>query len=372
MKKNKNKNIILIIIFIFFLYVPTISYILLKDNIQNVNYEKRKLAEMPKLSISTIDKFPKKFDKYFNDHLPYRSYIVNNWRNLNYLLFNDSIGNIVLVGKNKNNENWLFYDNIKNGDAISFIDGRKKVVQEDLDLFLSTVKEETKKLKKKNVDLYYVFCPNKSSVYSQNLPNNVNVEEDYLKIVYNYLIDNNVKNFYYAIDLLKDASKKYETYYRTDTHWNNYGSYIYIQDFINKLYKKEILENPIVKQSFIYSNNKDLHKLMGVSVKIKENNTEISYSNKRKPTSKDIKLKKGIAIVYENDKYLLDETILLVGDSFTGFSNEYLSSIYKKIIKVPYKVYTPEDKLIEKYHPDKLIYIRVERSAPKSLIYKFL
>ena len=107
MKNKKVLNYIYIVIFISVLYIPTISHIFLKDYIKTKNVEKRVLAEKPNLNINNIESYPKQYDDYYNDHIPYRSFIVNNWRNLHYLIFDESLDDRVIIGKNEKNEPWL-------------------------------------------------------------------------------------------------------------------------------------------------------------------------------------------------------------------------------------------------------------------------
>lgn len=372
MKKKKTLNIILISIFIFFLYIPSVTYIFLKNKITTENLENRTLAPRPSFSIDTITSFPKQFEDYYNDHLPYRNNIVINWRNLHYKIFDESLDDKVLIGKNENNEPWLFYDNIKKDDEISFIDGRKTVTQEEMDTNLRRIKEETQKLKDKKIDLYYIICPNKSTIYSQYLPKIVNISEDYFIKIYNYLKDNGVNNLYYSVDLLKEASKIHETYYRTDTHWNSYGAFLYVKDILNGIYGKEILKETSIEESFFDSNDRDLHKFMGISIKIKENKLNVSYENKKSLTPKRVETNNGYAEVFENKDYLINETVLLVGDSFTTASSPYFISLYKKVIRVQFNWTKYDKELVEMFNPDKIFYIRVERSLPESLNFEFI
>lgn len=372
MKKKQILNYILLSIFLFFLYAPNISILFLNNKVKNENLENRKLAEMPSFNIDTITTFPKLFEEYYNDNLPYRYYIVTNWRNMHYKIFDESLDDKVLIGKNENNEPWLFYDNFKKDDEISFIDGRKIVKQEDIEKNLNRMKEETEKLKAKKIDLFYILCPNKSTIYSQYLPSTVSVSEDYFSQVYKYLKENGVNNIYYSIDLLKEASKEHETYYRTDTHWNSYGAFVYIKEIINNLYGKEILKETDIEETFFDSFNKDLHKFMGISINIKENKLVVSYNNKNTITPKKIDTNNGYAEYYENKNYLINETVFLIGDSFTTAASQYFVSIYKEVIIVKFNATKYDKMLVDMFKPDKIFYLRVERSLPDSLNFEFI
>ena len=279
MNNNKKNNKVLLIIFIFALYVPTITFFFIKNNINYDNNEKRKLAEKPTLSLSKIQSYPKEFDLYYNDNLPYRNYIIKNWRTMNYLIFNEAIDERVLIGKNELNEPWLFYDN-KKDDEISYINGKKTVDEKKINNIANVIKLQTKKLKDKDIDLYYIIAPNKSSVYSEYLPKNVEVKDDYFEKAYKLIKNKGITNVYYDLNILKESKKNFETYYRTDTHWNDYGTYIYIKNILNKIYKKNLFLNEKISQEVVDSNSGDLHTFLGVSVNIKDTQTNVDFSNK--------------------------------------------------------------------------------------------
>ena len=371
MKKNKVINYILISIFIFILYIPTISHFFLKDYIKSDNLENRNLASKPELQFKSITDYPQLWDSYYNDNLPYRNYIVNNWRNINYILFRKSLDNRIIIGKNKKNETWLFYDNIEDKDEISYIDGRKKVNQAELDYTINQMKQQTQQLKKMNIDIYYIIGPNKSTVYSQNLPSQVNVKKDYFLKVHDYLKDNGINNLFYSVSILKKAGKKHETYYRTDTHWNDYGTYIYTKELIKRIYNKDIVGNQKIHEKYIKSTGKDLHNFTGLSLKILENNIEVSYSN-NKIKKEHIEEDYGSVNIYKNKNYKLDETILLIGDSYNKALVKHLCAIYKKVIQFQINSSKYDEKVLRQYHLDKIFYIRVERSTPESLNFEFV
>ena len=55
---------------------------------------------------------------------------------------NESIDNRVILGKSSKNDIWIFFDNEKDGDEISFIDGRKKINYSELDIITNKLKQE--------------------------------------------------------------------------------------------------------------------------------------------------------------------------------------------------------------------------------------
>ncbi len=372
MKKLKNNNFILIIIFIAVLYLPSITNFFVKDSIKSINLEKRNLAVKPTLTFRNITSFPDEWDNYYNDNLPYRNNIVNNWRNLHFKLLNESIDNRVILGKSSKNDIWIFFDNEKDGDEISFIDGRKKINYSELDIITNKLKQEKIKLNKKNIDIYYIICPNKSTIYSENLPKQIKVNNDYFLEAYNYFEKNGIDNMFYSTNIFNTSNKKYETYYRTDTHWNDYGSYIYVKEFLKKIYGKDIIGNQRIKYSYNDNSIRDLHMYSGISSKIKDNIAIVKYDNKNNIRKKVINKDNKPYTIYTNDKYLKEETILFIGDSFSESAIKHLSAVYKKVIYVQIKDGSYDEKMIEQYKPNKIIYMRVERTTPNSLNFEII
>lgn len=369
MKENKKTNYIFLAIFLFMLYAPTTSFFFLKDVVGEENLEKRTLTEKPILSFSNLADFPKQWDAYYNDHLPYRNQIVTNWRNMHFVLLNESVSDRVIVGKDSNNESWLFYNDKKDGDEISFIDGRKKLDTKVLDDVANKVKGETDKLKDKGMGLYYIVGPNKSVIYSKNLPSQIGVKDDYFVAANNYFQKNGVENIFYSPETLKNAAEEHEVYWRTDTHWNDYGGYVYVRELMKKIYGEDVIGDRSVAERYIDTNHHDLHGFTGLSLAIKDNDVQVSYGYEPRAAKETVG--KSEINVYENENYLKDETVLLLGDSFTSSTVKHFASTYRKTVVLKLNDSAYDKKLLEQYQPSKVFCVRVERKTPAALIFSF-
>ena len=367
---KKNFNYYYLSVFLFFLYAPTILFFFFKDN-SSINNENRNLSSKPELSFKNILNYPKQYDDYYNDNLPFRNNIINNLRNLHFILFKESIDDRVVIGKNEKNETWLFYDSIIDHDDLSCIDGRREVDNDLIDELSNKMKEQTKKLKDKGIDLYYIVGPNKSTIYSNYLPKSIVVKDDYFSKVNDILKNKDVNNLYYSIDLLKDSSKEYETYYRTDTHWNQYGSYIYLKEILKEIYNDDVLKYDKLDSKFINSFGKDLHNFLGVSFSIKDNDINIKYENDKIEEEK-INDDLGNYTIYQNDEYVKDETVLLIGDSFTEGIVKHIVQIYKNVIWIHTNNMSYSEEVLDKYDISKIFYVVVERKTPNNLFIDFI
>jgi len=105
-KLLKWESIALIAVFLCIIYIPWVDNFFDIDSTQAL-VEKRELIAMPTLSLEkeSIEKFPKRFDAYYNDHFGFRNLLVRYNALSNYLLFNVSTTQRITVGK----EGWLFF-----------------------------------------------------------------------------------------------------------------------------------------------------------------------------------------------------------------------------------------------------------------------
>ena len=86
MKKNKTVNIIIIIVFLLIIFLPQLLFWIFGNNEEVSNTENRVLKSKPKFELSNIVDYPKQFDDYYNDHLPFRDNLRKYWSLINYKL----------------------------------------------------------------------------------------------------------------------------------------------------------------------------------------------------------------------------------------------------------------------------------------------
>ena len=219
----KNKFAIILILFLCFLIMPNIIYRIFYKNFDHTNYENRTLASKPILVLTNINEYPKKYEEYFNDYLPFRNELVK-LKNLNDIfVFKNIIHGGVLLGKAK----WLF---LKDSNLTEKYIGIEKYnfTEKELEKAKNNLIHFRDELKKKNIDFIFMVCPDKQFIYSECMP-------DYIKrkstkngtdIFVEYIKDNtDIKVVYPKEELLK-YKDKYQLYYKYDAHWNTLGAYI--------------------------------------------------------------------------------------------------------------------------------------------------
>lgn len=349
----KKKDLFIVIIFIMFLTLPSISYWFLKDKMNTTNYENRNLYEKPELTFKDITDFPKNYENYFNDHLPFKNEIRKTRTKILYDVFNISSSSRVIVGE----DDWLFYNGayVNDGDSISDYRKTTKYSKQEKEEFKKSLLKTKNILEEKNIDFYILVIPNKENVYSDKLENIIkrsnntkSITEDLIE----YLQEKSNLNIIYPKEQLIAGRNKNDTYYKYDTHWNNYGAYLGVTYLMKKIDNDfEIPEVTITKEPI----SGDLASMNLMSEKKNYEPIVHGFYDNIIYKCDDIDGYKKC----NSDNALYDKTIIFVGDSFRTATVQYLSKLYKKSIFLHKRDYNED--FIKKYDADIVIYEVVER-----------
>jgi hypothetical protein len=184
--------------------------------------------DAPSFELKKIDEFPGRYESYFNDTFGFRKFLIrlnNLWQ---VSLFDHSPDPKVIVGK----KGWLYYnsDEVDIGDGITMKDYRGLAPFTDPDLLLiqSTLDRRRKELADRGIAYVVAVAPNKSSVYGEYLPDYITRVRDTTRLdqVVSWL---GAHSRFALVDLrraLIQGKSAYPTYYKTNSHWNNYGAFL--------------------------------------------------------------------------------------------------------------------------------------------------
>ena len=194
--------------------------------LETENHEKRELAARPALSPENYAAYPSEFDRYVNDHLPFRNSLINLNTQIDYFLFHRATNPNVILGK----DNWLFYDNPGDGNPIANYRGEDLVSAEELSQIAWNFMQQRDFLAAQGREFVIFFAPNKERVYPEYMPERFGAPaEDYkLKQLVEYLRTYTDLNVVYPCAQLMEAKSQVREnlYSKTDTHWNDVGGYI--------------------------------------------------------------------------------------------------------------------------------------------------
>lgn len=354
--KLKNKFGVILILFLCFLIMPNIIYRIFYKNFDHTNYENRTLASKPIFMSTNINEYPKKYEEYFNDYLPFRNELVK-LKNLNDIfVFKNIISDRVLLGKNK----WLFTKNVNSIGKYMGIE-RYYFTKEELEVAKNNLIHFRDELKKKNIDFILMVCPDKQFIYSEYMP-------DYIKrksiksgtdIFVEYIKNNiDIKVVYPKEELLK-YKDKYQLYYKYDNHWNNLGAYIgyselmkslniYV-DNINNVNIKSLSANERFNFDIYHYN--DMANMLSLS-KIKYYNDDKAYiiSNyitKNYDTNYYISWDN---FSFNSKSYKSKDNIMIIRDSYAMNMYDYIATGFKQSEFI--YIDTFKNKNITEYNPD--------------------
>lgn len=349
----KKKDLIITIIFICILIMPNVLYWLSYDNMDHTNYENRNLFEKPVLKFSKILEFSSAFENYYNDNLAFKNEIRINYSNFLYHKFNMSSNKRVIIGK----DGWLFYNSVGDGDSMN--DYRK------VNNYSFDKKENIKnnlvgiynKLEKIGSEFYIFVAPNKENVYSEFMPNMINVNKKNtctpVEDLLNYLDENTELNIVYPKESLIDNKKTFDTYYKFDTHWNNYGAYIGTLELIKTINPSFELSNINIEKT---DNGGDLSNMILMSNYLSNKEPIVldflSHIQPECQNKDNLKFCSASNAIY-------NKTLLVIGDSFREGTVQYLSKVYSNTIFVHIDHY--DDSIFYKYNPNIVVYETVER-----------
>ncbi len=352
--------------------------------------ESRNLRENRKKSNSisfyekVFQKGLKEFEKYFEKSFPFRSLLLSE-RNYFYAKYlGISPVDRVIVGKKK----WLFLKRLnESGKEIDYSVSIEKFKKGELEYWFKIFNERYQFLKKREIKFLIVIVPNKSTIYSEHLP------DSYRKVtggvraeqLTEYLSNNSDVQVLNLRDLLLSKKVNREVYHRTDSHWNHYGAWLAYREIVkyfSELFKC-ITPTPFEdfpKREMAGASRTDLASMLALNRSLyKEKIRRLFTPSGEKIIQsrlKNFKYKKVRTSVFRNKNGMLPKTIM-IHDSFGNGLKKYMSTSFCEIIFLLDWGFNFFPDLIEREKPSIVIYEIAERffyrpipSPPESEIVK--
>jgi len=217
-------------LWLLFIYFP-LAHSLLNITANSPAEENRQMNKKPQLRWDALPGYLEKYTHYYNDFFPCRGHFIFLQSYLKLKLLGIPATDKVLIGKKQ----WLFFH--KNNNQPSTVDYYRNLdpfTESELRAWKEVLQARQKWLASRGIDYLFLIIPNKNTIYPEYMP-------DYIKKVGPYsrmdqLLDYIKKHStIYIPDLrpsLRAAKGKYLLYYRTDTHWNDYGAFIGHQELL--------------------------------------------------------------------------------------------------------------------------------------------
>ena len=160
---------------------------------------------------------------YISDHFALRRPLATLWAGLNAKVFNTSVEEQVMLGK----DGWLFYtDTADDSMGVGLEDSLLRHAANNLALVQEYLEAE-------GMDFCFVMAPNKGSLYPEMLPGYV--ESKHGNANASRLIPMLKKAGVNNVDLFSAFDGKEILYYKTDSHWNSKGAALAADEILNSL-----------------------------------------------------------------------------------------------------------------------------------------
>jgi len=225
--KRKASSMLLIAAFLAVLFCPHILWGTLSGSYDGENLEKRTLAERPTLSLEEIAAYPKAYEEYYNDHLPFRDWLIKTYNSMMVHVFHTSSSKDVILGK----DGWLFYGSSTDGTSRQCYDGSMLFAAEELEQIAANLTKTKDRLAQQGTEFVVFIAPSKERVYSEYMPDYMGEPAQLcmLNQVISYLRSHTDVRVVCPLEEMlayKQEHPQQLLFYQTDTHWNDLGSYI--------------------------------------------------------------------------------------------------------------------------------------------------
>ncbi len=238
MKKHSLAQIIILAAFVLGICLPLPLWLVLGGRLKGGIFagggEMRDLAQMPVLTAENYASFPREFEAYLNDHMPFRDALITTGSVSDYLLFGTSSGKVI-VGE----DGWLFYGAKDDGDPVADYRGENLFTKNQLADIAKRLCDMRDELAGKGIEFVVFLAPNKERMYSEYMPKEYGApaEKYRYKQLYEYLRDNTDIKVINSMDALMAAKEKTQIpiWYKTDTHWNDVGAYVGSRELLSSL-----------------------------------------------------------------------------------------------------------------------------------------
>lgn len=246
----------------------------------------------------------------------------------------------VLLGKN----NWLFYKTELDGHPLWDYMGINHFTDDELSAIAANLVSMRDGFNERGVDFYVTALPNKEIIYEEYMPDTVARVDTVSRAeqLANYIWDNTNLVYVYPKQALLDAKAEGQIYYQTDTHWNQKGAFVGMQQLMHEAYGVEAKDLDSV--SFDITSHDlagDLAVIGGVADKYNIDTTYVFDAD-----------------TADKAQYR-DEVALVVGDSFSGFLSTIAKGYYKEVHWIYTKDFTMS--MLDEYDADVVIWESVER-----------
>ena len=349
----KKRQFLFLIAFILLTFAPVPVYPLLKERIGHKNTENKAAAAFPELTPGNYTTFPRRFEEWLSDNLPFKTQFIELFRGFQFLAGTDYEQSDVIRGKEEN----LFYrvtvDNYKGLEQFS--EQELETIQNHLSGFFGRMEESGTQC------LLYI-APDKQQILSRYMPDRFRRVSEVSRgdRTAEWLSERISQTVLYPKQKLTEISMTHPVYFKTDTHWNELGGAAAAAQ-IRAAFSGTDAPEDIPAYHFYEEKGKDLAMMLGLSDRIREENAVLIDFNDNVESHKAETREYG-RIQRFTSNAPVHKKLMIIGDSFSEY---FLRSAIHDVDEVLFVTYGQLSLIdFEAEKPDYLVVMLVERNLP--------
>jgi hypothetical protein len=333
----------------------------------------RSMLPPPGIDRASMQNFFRSFESFFCDRLPYRERLLRTKAKLNLYAGKFLNPDLVILGK----DGWLFFGNAA-GFGIDQYRGLRPLNPQELDTFKDYFEGIQRELDKLGIPFLFVIAPDKHEIYPEKLPRPLskrgNTPMDQIL---------SIPRGFRILDLRPSLlEKKVQSatplYYKTDSHWNEFGAYLAyrsIMDFFPSFPPVDAREEDFINSPVVGAG--DLAIKVGASASFEDSLTHIrrdfftgrlevenlidGTSSAQSPVVMN-RVSQHHCLKIQNS--LRQGSILIFTDSFIENATRYFNNTFGVTVYQHYKHHhgLSVSHLASKFRPDAVLFLMVERN----------
>lgn len=277
------ENYIFIALFTVIISLPTILIPVYSNTIKTEN---RELAKAPKLTdLKSPSLFISNFESYYKDHFAGKDILSGFYLQLhNDVLKNDPLPKKVIKGK----DGWYFLGDSYSGIFSESL-GISKYNDEHIKMIADYIHEMKLYCDSLGIKFYFAVAPEKNRFYAEFLPLKSLENDKRLEKLSKYLIKKYGIEIINLGDYLVSEKKKRRLYYKTDSHWNDYGGFMGTQKLLECI-KRDFKDSTVLLNLSEYVEYSIPKKRMDLNLLINKDIAENEIRLKPSDNSKSIEI----------------------------------------------------------------------------------
>lgn len=317
--------------------------------------EGRELAPLPQWPRSAANwtDLPGAMDAYLDDHFGGRQWALAAHSRLLWRLRSPTSPRVTY-----GEDGWLF---LTDSDVFAQTTGQR-VRRPAIRWLVDLLGEMSTRLAQQGSQLFAAVAPNKHGIYPEMLPRWAQTGP--APTEYDFFLSQMTQAGLASTDIripLRSAASGSRVYFRTDTHWNTLGALIAFNSVAEGAGKGQWVLDPDETLGPIHSRRGgDLARLLRLDEVLSDEDRRLLAPPERR---KEVKIDDHKQAAYEAAGSGERGVILVIGDSFTrSHFRPHLTRVAERVVWTHAKGCTFDWSLIDRYQPDLVLFLIVERS----------